>query len=124
MPGLPPVVIPRQPSIMAPLLIELCLQTAGLWELTVMHRMMIPDGIDHIARLTDVESDDGIPLAAVVSPRREHGGRTVFDAQVIDPSGLIHLEVRGYRTTEFSHPIDDRAAGRIREALGNNGIAQ
>ena len=115
--GLPPVVHPHRRSLMAPLLIELCLQTAGLWELAVLGRMMIPHSIERVTRFTAVDLDDGVPLFALVSPRVDVDGRAIFDARVIDREGQVHLEVTGYRSVEFGHPTDQAAAEPIRQAL-------
>lgn len=120
-PYLPPLVDVPTASAVAPLLIELCLQTAGLWELAVLGRMMIPDGIDRVTRYTNADAGDGIAMTALVVPRLTSAGRYVFDAQVVDDSGSVQLEVHGYRTTEFSQPFDRSAATAIRERL--HGIA-
>lgn len=115
--ALAPVVQPPRSSVTAPLLVELCLQTAGLWELAVRRRMMIPHSIERVGRLTDADSTTP-GLFAVVTARRDSDGRDVFDAEVLDARGTVHLRVEGYRTTEFAHPPDRVAAERIRSALG------
>ena len=116
--GLPPIVDHPTQSRMAPLLIELCLQTAGLWELAALDAMMIPRSIDRMTRFTDVDSGSGVGLTAVVTPRADHAGRYCFDATVVDDTGRAHVDVQGYRSIEFSHPYDRAAAERIRDALG------
>ena len=39
----------EQPTLMAPRLIELCFQTAGLWEMGVQGRMGLPQHIDRVS---------------------------------------------------------------------------
>jgi hypothetical protein len=116
-PDLPPIVGIDVRSDTAPLLTELCMQTSGLWELAVLGRMMIPDGIDRVIRCTATDSRDDVPLSAIVRPRATEGGRYVFDAVVVDGSGAAHLQVVGYRTTDFAHPVDTAAIAVIRERL-------
>lgn len=115
--NLPPITTPPRPSITAPLLIELCLQTAGLWELAAFNRMAIPCGIDQITRVTDHDVGSPGRLTAIVTPRLDGANTSVFDAVVIDDDGAPHLKVDGYRTTLFGHSYDTAAAARIRTAL-------
>ena len=115
--GLPPIVEPARRSIAAPLLIELCLQTAGLWDLAAGNAMTIPRSIERVRRFSDVDSDSATALYAVVEAGVDDGGPR-FDATVVDAEGRVHLAVDGYRTTPFGHPYDGRAAARIRDQLG------
>ena len=115
--GLPPIVEPARRSIAAPLLIELCLQTAGLWDLAAGNAMTIPRSIERVRRFSDVDSDSATALYAVVEAGVDDGGPR-FDATVVDAEGRVHLAVDGYRTTPFGHPYDGRAAARIRDKLG------
>ena len=57
------------PAAMAPRLIELCFQTAGLWEMGVLGRMGLPRHLDRVSVwCTPDEGAD--PLFAVVTPVR------------------------------------------------------
>ena len=114
--GLPPIVEPARPSITAPLLIELCLQTAGLWDLAAGNGMTIPRSIERIRRCSDVDSDAS-PLFAVVESGADEAGPR-FDAKVMDDEGRVHLTVDGYRSTAFGHPYDVDAADRVRAQIG------
>lgn len=111
--GLPAVTSPARRSLVAPLLVELCLQTAGLWELAALGTMTVPRGIDRVRRLSGADDLAAAPVTAVVVPR----GDSVFDAVVLDDSGVTRLVVEGYRTTPFAHAYDQAAAARLREAL-------
>src|SRR5581483_5502991 len=53
-----------------PRLIDLCFQTAGLWEISMRHRMGLPLHIDRITFCHAPESADG-PLYAVVTPNAD-----------------------------------------------------
>ncbi len=113
-PDLPPLVDPPLPSAVAPRLIELCLQGAGLLELEATGRMMIPRSLDLVMRYSDRDCDSGVDLRAVVSRRPDS---LVFDAVVVDDADRVHLEVRGYRTAPYDQPVDDAAITAITSAL-------
>jgi hypothetical protein len=131
---LPALVDAPTPSALAPRLIELCLQGAGLLELTGTGRMMIPRSLDLVARHGDIDCDSGLTLRAVVRRRLEAGadpagapdpgsepagaeGPMVFDAAVLDDEDQVHLEVLGYRTAPYDQPVDDAAVAAIVAAL-------
>ena len=82
------------PVLMAPRLLELCLQTAGLWEIAGEGKMGLPLHIDEVRLYRQPEETDG-PLHAVVTPHADQG---TFDASVIDAAGACYLSMKGYRT--------------------------
>jgi Polyketide synthase dehydratase len=99
---------------MRPRLIELCFQTAGVWELGTSGSHGLPARID---RLT-VGEPGGAPqdgLMAVVTPRAGGDG---FDAEVVDGEGRVQVRLEGYRTVplpvgppaELLKPFADVAA--------------
>jgi hypothetical protein len=132
---LPPLVNAHAPSAVAPRLIELCLQGAGLLELETTGRMMIPRSLDLVMRHSDLNCGSGRPLRAVVRRRLEFAGSApkdpreprvdladpnaplVFDAAVLDEDDHVHLEVRGYRTAPYDQPVDGAAVAAIAAAL-------
>jgi hypothetical protein len=87
---------------MAPRLIELCFQTAGLYEIAVQQRMGLPLHLDRVCLYRTPESAGG-PLFAVVTPAA--GGAT-FDVAVVDAAGNRYLGLSGYRTVEFRQVED------------------
>lgn len=90
--SLPPNHTPEgAPTLAMPRLIELCFQTAGIWEQRATGRLALPRGIDRVELLTHV--DDG---ASVLAVTRAVGD--AFDAEVIDDRGRVVLSLRGYRT--------------------------
>jgi hypothetical protein len=91
-----------RPLAMAPRLIELCFQTAGLWEMAVNHRMGLPQHIDRVCLRRAPELAEG-PLFAVVTPGADAG---TFDASVVDAAGNLYLHVSGYRTIAFREAED------------------
>jgi malonyl CoA-acyl carrier protein transacylase len=98
------------PTLMAPRLIELCFQTAGVWEMGVEGRMGLPQHIDRVSLLVcDPEEAEG-QLYAVVTPNPLEGS---FDAEIVDAKGTRYLQLSGYRTVAVPGAVD---AGRL-EAL-------
>lgn len=88
----------------APRLIELCSQTAGLFEMAVQHRMGLPLHVDRVSLYRVPDAPAG-PLFAVVTADRAAGS---FDADVIDRAGTRYLHVSGYRTVVFREDVDAR----------------
>jgi hypothetical protein len=100
---------PEQPLSMAPRWIELCFQTAGLWEIGVLGRMGLPQHLDRVTVWSTPAVDEG-PLYAMVTPSPD--GAT-FDADVVDSSGRCVVRLSGYRTVTFRENV----AAEMFEAL-------
>jgi acyl transferase domain-containing protein/acyl carrier protein len=90
------------PLATAPRLLELCFQTAGVWELGSSGRLALPQ---HVARVELLGSEETLSgrAYAVVTPR--DGGLT-FDADVIDSAGSLHLRMEGYQTIALRSRVD------------------
>ena len=108
------------PTLIAPRLIELCFQTAGIWEMGVEGRMGLPQ---HIGRLSifscPPESARG-ELYAVVTPCP---GQVSFDAQVVDAQGNIYLQLTDYRTVAVPNGIDAERLKTLRTAMSLHSVA-
>jgi len=87
----------ERPLAIAPRLIELCFQTAGLCEMAIEQRMGLPLHIDRIEFHGSPELAES-PLFAVVTPGAEAAS---FDADIVDASGNRYLHLSGYRTVKF-----------------------
>jgi acyl transferase domain-containing protein/NAD(P)-dependent dehydrogenase (short-subunit alcohol dehydrogenase family)/acyl carrier protein len=106
--GLPPNHLPANlPTLMAPRLIELCFQTAGLWEMGTEGRMGLPLHINRVSSVLIPESAD-TRLYAVVTSQQNRGS---FDAEVVDAKGNLYLQLSGYRTVAVPNAVD---AGRLK----------
>ncbi len=95
------------PTLMAPRLIELCFQTAGLWEMGVQGRMGLPQHLDEVRLLRSPGKAEG-RLYAVIIPHPDLG---TFDADVLDTTGNIYVRLLGYRTVALPNAVD---AGRLK----------
>jgi acyl transferase domain-containing protein/acyl carrier protein/NAD(P)-dependent dehydrogenase (short-subunit alcohol dehydrogenase family) len=97
---------------MRPRLIELCFQTAGIWELAARSRMGLPYRVSSVRSFCIKDGGDG-RLYAAVKPNPDGS----FDAQVFDASGNVHIEVLGYRTMEMPDPIRPELLEPLRRVL-------
>jgi hypothetical protein len=102
-----------QPTLMAPRLIELCFQTAGLWELGAQNRFGLPQDVQQVSLLRAPELAEG-KLYAVVTPNPEDG---TFDAEVVDAKGNRYLYLSGYRTAALPGNVDPETMKALQAVL-------
>jgi NAD(P)-dependent dehydrogenase (short-subunit alcohol dehydrogenase family) len=94
--GLPPNAEPSgAQALVAPRLLELCFQAAGLWLLAKKQTMGLPTALERAVAYRGEAAAVGRRLFATVEAR---GDGETFDARVVDETGLVHAEVVGYRT--------------------------
>jgi hypothetical protein len=98
--------------VAAPRLVELCFQTAGVWEIGTEGRMGLPQ---HIARLRVAAPGRAAqgPGHAVVTPRDDGA----FDAHVVDAEGRVLVEMEGYATAALPVALDADAVAPLRESM-------
>jgi NADP-dependent 3-hydroxy acid dehydrogenase YdfG len=99
-----------------PLLIELCLQTAGIWETGMTGTMSLPHTIGKVTLYRHVTN--GVPVFARVKPRQTENGFS-FNSQVIDAKGRVYLELENYRTVNLPRPIDKPLLAPLEKLLDN-----
>ncbi len=100
----------QRPLTTAPRLIELCFQTAGLWQAGLEDRLALPMRVGR-ARWYSVANQNG-PLRAVA--RETSTG--VFDCVVVDPSGAVVARLDGYETIPLPAPIPGSVADALHAA--------
>jgi len=101
----------ERPLVMAPRLIELCFQTAGVYEIGTTGRMALPLHIDRVVVPRQPKSTVA-PLVAQVVPR--DGG---FDARVVDAAGHVIIRLENYRTVVLPAPIDADRLAPLQQAM-------
>jgi len=111
---LPPNHVPDAPTLVAPRLVELAFQTAGVYELGTAGRMGLPLRVERVRPVRPVESGAG-RLHAVVTPSPSGDGS--FDARVVDADGNVHLVVEGYRTIELPGGVPADRLAPFRAAM-------
>ena len=100
-------------TVIGPRLIELCFQTAGLWEIAAQGRMGLPWQVGSVTWLRQPDSA-GRRFYAVVTPRAEQGS---FDAEVVDGEGNRYVRLMGYRTSEVPSSIDGDRLKPLHDAV-------
>jgi hypothetical protein len=112
---LPPVTAEPAELLAMPLLIELCMQTAGVWEIGKTGTLALPTAIDRVVVYRIPPA--GAALYACVEPRQDERDELKFDARVVDGEGQLCLELEGYRTARLSAPVDEALVSPLRAAV-------
>ena len=81
-----------------PRLLELCFQTAGVWEIDHTEQMALPSSLERLEVYRDLNEADGARMYAIVTAA---DGGAAFDAQVVDSNGHVYLALTGYRTSRL-----------------------
>jgi len=101
------------PMLTEPRLVELCFQTAGVWQIGTTGRMGLPQHIDQVKIIRTADQAQG-RLHAIVSPK--DGGKS-FDAYVADEAGNRYVLLHGYRTAELPQDVDPEKREPLRAAM-------
>jgi hypothetical protein len=101
-------------SLVGPRLIELCFQTAGVWEIGKTGRLALPAGVDRVI-VRDPSAGSG-PLVAEVTAQGSDDNLT-FSARVRDGAGKVHVEIEGYRTSRMPNSLPEDEAGPFRKVV-------
>ena len=109
----------ERPTLMAPRLIELCFQSAGLWEMGVQGRMGLPQHIDRVCLLRAPELADGRLYGLVTS----HPDRGSFDVEVVDTTGNRYVHVSGYRTVALPSGVAAEPLKKLQAAMSLQAVA-
>ncbi|MGA8491820.1 MAG: polyketide synthase dehydratase domain-containing protein, partial [Terriglobales bacterium] len=108
------------PTMVAPRLIELCFQSAGLWEMGVEGRMGLPQHIDQVSFFKRAAESSDTRLYAVVTPNPSQGS---FDAEVVDAKGNCYLRLKSYRTVAFPNAVDSERLKALQAAMSLAAVA-
>jgi hypothetical protein len=99
-------------TAMAPRLVELCFQTAGLWELGVEGQFGLPRALESVCVSGDPIAVKGA-LYAIVTPIPDKG---TFDAEVVNEDGVSYVRITGYRTVALPSAVDAEPLKALRAA--------
>jgi hypothetical protein len=96
---LPPNASPaKAEALLAPRLVELCFQTAGIWQISTQGVLALPAALRSLSVFRRDETPAGKRLYAEVT---SNDGGEAFDAQVVDDTGKVYVRLTGYRTVVF-----------------------
>jgi len=97
--ALPPNTNPAEAaSVMAPRLIELCFQTAGVWDIKTTGMMALPLGLQSVTAYRQPAEANGNRLYSLVTAL---DGGEAFHALVVDETGAVYVDLKGYRTVDL-----------------------
>ncbi len=94
--------------VTVPRLVELCFQTAGLWQAGRDDRLALPMQLGRVR----VVSDPTAAVGALHAQARETDPG-VFDCAVADAEGTVIVRLDGYRTVPLPAPIPDDVAAAL-----------
>jgi hypothetical protein len=101
------------PAVAAPRLVELCFQTAGMWEICERGRFGLPASVGRVRFPADPAGAEQ-PVRAVVRPVEDGAS---FDAEVVDVNGAVLVAIEGYRTVELPGVLGPAAVAALRSQL-------
>jgi hypothetical protein len=102
-------------SLVGPRLIELCFQTAGVWEIGKTGQLALPASVDRVT-IRDPNLGAGPVVAEVFANAADDG--LAFDARVRDGEGKVRVELEGYRTSRMPNTLPEEDAGPFRRVVG------
>jgi len=102
---------PNSTSMVGPRLVELCFQTAGVWEIGQTGQMGLPSVVERVTVFDP--APNGKPVVAELQPHPSQDALS-FDMRVRDSDGKVYLTVEGYRTSRLPGGLPDEALGRFR----------
>jgi Polyketide synthase dehydratase N-terminal domain/Polyketide synthase dehydratase domain len=100
-----------------PYLIELCFQTAGLWEAGATGTLALPASVGNLTLYP--QPVNGVPIYAEVKPRG-CGEDLTFDARVLDTEGNVFIEMKDYRTSPLPFPAETELVEPMRSLVTGN----
>jgi malonyl CoA-acyl carrier protein transacylase len=106
--------------VSAPLLVELCMQTAGVWEIATTGTLALPKSIGQL-RVYCSELN-GEALFAEVSSESGEDGRPHYTARVKDNQGKVYIEVEDYRTEPLPYTLEKELLQPVQEWLKGDSI--
>jgi acyl carrier protein/NAD(P)-dependent dehydrogenase (short-subunit alcohol dehydrogenase family) len=101
------------PTQIAPRLIELCFQTAGMCELGWDGVFGLPAHVGRVAKLKEPGRER--PLYSIVRHARD--GKS-YDVDIVDQTGAVYMRLEDYRTAALPGAADAGRLAPIRAAVG------
>jgi hypothetical protein len=109
---LPALTAQEQSMVTSPVLVELCLQTAGVWEIGKTGTLALPRSIGRMKVFHP--SINGGAVFARVKPHECGDGLFCFDAWVVDAKGQVYLEIEDYRTQPLPYSLENEQLAPLR----------
>ena len=113
--GLPDITSSGHSLLSTPTLVELCFQTAGIWEIGKTGTMALPRSIQSLTLYR--QSINGAAIYAEVSLVLSANGELSFDARVVDSLGRLYLVLKQYRTSPMSDKVEPTLRAPLLELM-------
>jgi hypothetical protein len=113
--SLPDNHVPSELTVLtAPRLVELCFQSAGLWQAGREDQLALPMRVGSASVLADPATATGglHAVAHEIAPG-------VFDCVVVDADGTVVVRLDGYETIALPAPIPDDVAADLHAAFSS-----
>jgi malonyl CoA-acyl carrier protein transacylase len=115
---IPPLTENKGLMVSVPVLVELCFQTAGIWEIGMDGALSLPKSIGSL-RLFE-NKVNGVPIFAQVRQQTTAEGGRSFNARVIDSQGLVYLEMGDYKTVSLPYGVEKDLLSPINKLMKPN----
>jgi malonyl CoA-acyl carrier protein transacylase len=112
---LPSITSEEHALLSTPTLVELCFQTAGIWEIGKTGIMALPSSIESLTLYR--QNVNGATIYAEVKPIHSGNGELHFDARVVDSKGRLYLELKEYRTTPMPVTVEPNLLAPLKELM-------
>jgi hypothetical protein len=97
--------------------VELCFQTAGLWEAGRQDRMALPMGVKRIRWNTEPLPAPGDGTQFCVARESGEAGDGVYDCVIVNSDGQVVLALDGYLTVALPAPLPEQVNGPLRDVF-------
>jgi malonyl CoA-acyl carrier protein transacylase len=115
--SLPSITNQEHDMLSTPTLVELCFQTAGIWEMGKTGTMALPRSIESLT--LHRQHVNGHAVYAEVTPGQTENGELHFDARVVDARGHLYLELKNYRTIAIPDSVESALLTPFEELVRN-----
>ncbi len=113
--SLPGITQQEHAMLSTPTLVELCFQTAGVWEIGKTGTLALPRSVESLVLYR--QNINGVAIYAEVTPVQSGTGDLHFDCRVVDAKGRVYLELKDYRTTPLSDAVENKLVAPMEELV-------
>jgi hypothetical protein len=105
--------------------VELCFQTAGLWEAGRTGRLALPAHVGSVLLVSTAPKDgDGALLAVARAATGDADMQASFDCAVVDDDGRVILRIEDYRTVALPAELPDEIRKPLEVVMADAGESQ
>jgi NAD(P)-dependent dehydrogenase (short-subunit alcohol dehydrogenase family) len=110
------------PTVLGPRLVELCFQTAGLWEAGRTGRLALPAHVGSVLLVGIAPKDgDSALLAVARAVTGDADGPASFDCALVDDEGRVILRIEDYRTVALPAELPDEIRKPLEVVMADAG---